>query len=66
MELRKGNAILRTAILILHRKIDTSKKCICGSDMKFVGSNFVCMRQYRYDEPSTIDVYIKDESKVKK
>lgn len=63
---KRVNVKLRKAILTLHKKIDASRKCICGSDMKFVSSNFICMRQYRYDEPNTIEVYIKDKSMIKK
>lgn len=56
---------LRTAILILHRKVDREHKCICGSNMKFIGENYICSRQYMFNEPSSITVFLENKSKWK-
>jgi len=45
------------ALLILHRKEDSQRKCVCGSPMKFV-NGWVCQRQYKTGEPSSMTLRV--------
>ena len=48
---------MRTGILILHRKLDSERKCICGSDMILpTNGGWACKRQARLKEPFSITV----------
>ena len=39
---------MRTANLILHRKVDSKAECICGSKMDYIdGKGHCCKRQMR-------------------
>lgn len=48
---------MRTVILLLHRKVDAERKCICGSSMGYDDrTGWYCKRQRREDEPRRIDL----------
>ncbi len=48
---------MRHAILMLHRKVDGEKKCICGASMGFNDrTDWYCKRQMRNNEPSNINL----------
>jgi hypothetical protein len=52
--------------IVTHRKIAREKKCVCGSPMRLIGSNWVCVRQFRTNEESVKMVTKKKSKKVKK
>lgn len=49
---------MRKAELILHRKIASEHKCLCGSDMQHTRGEWVCLRQFEKKEPNRIDIII--------
>jgi len=51
---------MREAIILLHRKIDAERKCICGSKMDFYGDGWNCLRQAKLKEPNNMIVKLRD------
>jgi len=56
---------LREAILILHRKIDSERKCVCGSELDYVGGDWVCRLQHRTKEDSVVRVELDGRKIIK-
>jgi len=49
---------IRTAKVILHRKIDNRGKCVCGEQMTPINHLWCCPRQNKLDEPREVIINI--------
>ena len=48
---------MKKATLLLHRKIDSERNCICGSKMVFIqGKDWCCLKQIQNKEPNKLNM----------